>query len=222
MRLLLSLFRLFFHLLYHPFAWTYDLVAATVSLGRWKGWVMSALPYLGGRVLEIGFGPGHLQQAMEVRGLPAFGLDESRQMSHLARRGLRRKGLPVHLALGYAQHLPFPSAVFDTVVATFPTEYIFDADTLAEIYRVLVSGGRLVLIPTAWITGRGLLERMAAWLFKVTGEAGAIEAILPTIKTRLQASGYKVRHELVECPGSRVLVILATRSSVPAMPGNIG
>jgi ubiquinone/menaquinone biosynthesis C-methylase UbiE len=211
MRLLLSLFRLFFHLLYHPFAWTYDLVAATVSLGRWKGWVMSALPYLDGRVLEIGFGPGHLQQAMEVRGLTAFGLDESRQMGHLARQGLRRKGLPVRLARGYAQHLPFLSGVFDTVVATFPAEYIFDTVTLAETYRVLVSGGRLVLMPVAWITGRSLLERLAAWLFKVTGEAGAIEAILPSIRRSLQASGYKVRHELVECPGSRVLVILATR-----------
>jgi ubiquinone/menaquinone biosynthesis C-methylase UbiE len=211
MRLLLSLFRLFFHLLYHPFAWTYDLVAATVSLGRWRGWVMSALPYLDGRVLEIGFGPGHLQQAMEVRGLTAFGLDESRQMGHLARQGLRRKGLPVRLARGYAQHLPFLSGVFDTVVATFPAEYIFDTVTLAETYRVLVSGGRLVLMPVAWITGRSLLERLAAWLFKVTGEAGAIEAILPSIRRSLQASGYKVRHELVECPGSRVLVILATR-----------
>jgi hypothetical protein len=66
-------------------------------------------------------------------------------------------------------------------------------------------------MPVAWITGRSLLERLAAWLFKVTGEAGAIEAILPSIRRSLQAVGYKVRHELVECPGSRVLVILATR-----------
>src|SRR5687767_6312726 len=30
--------RVFFHLLYHPFAFTYDLVAAVVSFGQWKNW----------------------------------------------------------------------------------------------------------------------------------------------------------------------------------------
>ena len=81
MRLVLFLLRSFFFVLYHQFAWTYDLVAATVSLGRWKDWVRSALPYLSGRVLEIGFGPGYLQLSLFELGIPAFGLDESRQMA---------------------------------------------------------------------------------------------------------------------------------------------
>jgi hypothetical protein len=33
--------RVIFYLLYHPFAFTYDLVAAAVSLNRWKDWVFS-------------------------------------------------------------------------------------------------------------------------------------------------------------------------------------
>ena len=212
MRLLLSLFRLFFHLLYHEFAWTYDLVAAAVSLGRWKDWVLSALPYLNGRVLEIGYGPGHLQIALRQRGLPVFGLDESRQMSRQARRRLRRKGFPVQLTRGYAQHLPFQANAFDTVVATFPAEYIFDGQTLTETRRVLAPGGRLVLLPTAWITGNGVLDRLAAGLFRVTGQAGAIEATLPGTEARIRACGLAVRHELIELRGSRVLVISATKT----------
>ena len=48
----------FFHLLYHPFAWAYDLIAWTVSLGRWKDWVESVVPFIKGmRVLELGHGP---------------------------------------------------------------------------------------------------------------------------------------------------------------------
>ena len=35
--------RLFFRLLYHPFAWTYDGVASAVSMGRWKRWVLAAV-----------------------------------------------------------------------------------------------------------------------------------------------------------------------------------
>jgi len=84
----------FFNLLYHPFAWTYDLVAAIVSLGRWQDWLMQAMPYLSGRVLEIGFGPGHLQVALNEAGMQAFGLDESRQMGRQARRRLWQGEVP--------------------------------------------------------------------------------------------------------------------------------
>jgi ubiquinone/menaquinone biosynthesis C-methylase UbiE len=209
MRLLLSFFQIFFHLLYHQFAWMYDLVAALVSLGRWKTWVGSALPYIEGRVLEIGFGPGHLQVSMHAAGLAAFGLDESRQMARQARRRLHRQGYSFNLSRGLAQHLPFSKAVFDTVVATFPSEYIFAPDTLAEIRRVLVPGGRLVILPSAWITGSSLLERLAAGLFTVTGQAGVLDAVIPSIQARLRASGFETRHELVETPGSRVLVFIA-------------
>ncbi len=60
-----TLLRFFFRLLYHQFAFTYDLVAATVSLGRWKDWVLSVVPFIEGtRILEIGHGPGHLQRAL--------------------------------------------------------------------------------------------------------------------------------------------------------------
>jgi ubiquinone/menaquinone biosynthesis C-methylase UbiE len=216
MRQLHSLLRFFFHLLYHPFAWTYDLVAALVSLGHWKGWVLSALPFLEGRVLEIGYGPGHLQLALHAHGFATFGLDESQQMSRLAERRLRLKGFPVRLARAYAQHLPFAANAFDTLVATFPSGYIFEADTLAETRRVLAPAGRLVIIPTAWITGRGIHERLAAGLFKLSGEAGAIEAVMSSISARLQANGFNVRHELLECPGSKVLVIIAVNGLEPS------
>jgi ubiquinone/menaquinone biosynthesis C-methylase UbiE len=212
MRLISSLLRFFFQLLYHQFAWTYDFVAAVVSLGRWKGWVRSALTYLSGRVLEIGYGPGHLQLWLHERGLAAFGLDESRQMARQASRRLHGKGFYNSLACGYAQALPFPKNSFETVAATFPAEFIFEGQTLAEIRRVLVPGGRLVIVATAWITGKKVFERLAAWLFEVPGQAGAIEKVLPDMKGRIQASGFKVRHEVVKYSGSRVLVIVATSS----------
>ncbi len=220
MRLFTSLFRLFFRLLYHQFAWMYDLVAATVSLGRWKGWVQSALPYLDGRVLEIGYGPGHLQAALRERGLETLGLDESRQMARQAMRRLRRKGSSANLVRALAGQIPFPNNSFDTLAATFPAEYIFDAHTLAETRRVLVPGGKLVILPTAWITGNGRLERLAAWLFKVTGEAGAIGSLLPGMRKRLREAGFEVRHMLVELPGSRVLVIIASKSGAMRLSGD--
>src|SRR5258705_9904453 len=106
--------RFFFHHFYHAFAWTYDSVAALVSIGRWQAWVLTALPRVDGpRVLEIGHGPGHLQQALCRKGLQVFGLDESRQMGRMAYSRLKRAGLPIRLSCGYAQSIPFAAGCFD-------------------------------------------------------------------------------------------------------------
>lgn len=213
MHLIIFLLRPLYYLLYHQFAWTYDIVAAVVSLGRWQEWIHIARPYLHGRILEIGYGPGHFQQSLVENGLPAFGLDESRQMAYQARRRLRKQASISRLSVGYAQFLPFTVECFDTVVATFPAEFIFDPRTLIEIRRVLVPSGRLIILPMAWITGKRPLERLAACLFRVTGEVpGKPGPIATALKDRFANLGFEVHSEIVELIGSQVLVIVATVS----------
>jgi ubiquinone/menaquinone biosynthesis C-methylase UbiE len=213
MRLFQLLFRAFFYLLYHQFAWTYDFVAAAVSLGRWKNWVRGVLSYTEGhRVLELGHGPGHLQQSLNEKGWLAFGLDESRFMGRLARRRLVHNSLPVRLSRGYAQSLPFADQCLDCVLSTFPSEYIFEPRTLTEIRRVLVPGGRFVLLPAAWITGQRPLERLAAWLFRITGQAAKQPGQLPAeARERFTRAGLEVRAETVSQNGSLLLLLLAER-----------
>ena len=93
-------------------------------------------------------------------------------------------------------------------MATFPTEYILQTDTLTNIQCLLRPGGALVLIPFAWITGRSRLDRFAAWLFNVTGEAPVWDArwLLP-----LERAGFRVSTQLQDLDGSRVMVILAQK-----------
>ncbi len=179
-RLLAKFLRAFFHLLYHQFAWTYDWVAATVSVGMWKDWVRAALPDLHGpRVLEVGHGPGHLQAALAEAGHAAFGLDESMQMSTQAGKRVAGAGWAPRLANGLAQQMPFAPASFHQVAATFPAEYIVDPRTLSEVFRVLLPGGSFIILAGAEITGKGILEQGAAWLFRVTAQAGNQDASLP-------------------------------------------
>jgi len=213
MRFIQFILRPIYNLLYHQFAWTYDLVAAVISLGHWDEWVRSILPYIENqRVLEIGHGPGHLQLALHERGFQVFGLDESRQMSRLAARRLRKKGIKTNLSRGLAQSLPFRRNAFQNVALTFPSEYIFDPPTLTEIQRVLMPGGRLVILPIAWITGKRPLERLAAWFFRFTGEApGKPGELNPELKSLFARAGFEVRKETMQQESSLLLFLLARK-----------
>jgi ubiquinone/menaquinone biosynthesis C-methylase UbiE len=206
-----SILRLFFRLLYHQFAFTYDLVAATVSFNRWKDWVMSIIPFIeGNRILEIGHGPGHLQRFLLSRGLIAVGIDESAQMARLAKR---RTGGSARLIRGVSQHLPFSDNSFDTVVATFPSEYITEADTLAEVKRSLSNGGRFVVLPVAMLMGRGMLDRAMALLFRITHQSPVdpVEVVVQRLKQPFIEAGFQVEIKQVEVKSSLLLIVLADK-----------
>jgi len=218
------LLRLFFRLLYHQFAFTYDLVAATVSFNRWRDWVMSVVPFIEGkRVLEIGHGPGHLQRILLSRGLVAVGIDESAQMGRLAKRNLKkhtsnspslvhpnpRSGYTqINLTRGLAQSLPFPGGSFETVIATFPSEYITDPRTLAEVKRCLSSGGRFVVLPVAWPR-----SRILDWLFRVTGEAPseALELVTARFNEPFIRAGFETEIQTLDVKSGVLLIIIAKK-----------
>lgn len=198
--------RFFFNLLYHPFAFAYDLVAWVVSFGRWKDWVFSILPHLQGtRILELGHGPGHLQRLFLDRGMFAIAIDESTQMGRIAKR---RLGASHRLTRGISQSLPFSNESFDCVVATFPTEYIYDQRTLAEVKRVLCSGGRLIVLPVTYPKS-GFLQ----WLYKITRESPAVfdEAIKKRLQIPFQKAGLVVETKIIELESSRLIILLATK-----------
>jgi ubiquinone/menaquinone biosynthesis C-methylase UbiE len=154
---------------YREFAWTYDTVAALVSGNRWRIWALAALPYLRGRVLELGCGTGNLQRALaQADFLAPIGLDASPQMLALTRRKLAHIGATPRLLRADARTLPFPLAVFDTLVATFPSEYIMAPATLAEAHRVLRPGGRLVVVLAAQFTSDGLYQRAIELAYRLT------------------------------------------------------
>ena len=202
-----AILRIFFKLLYHQFAFAYDLVAASVSFNRWKDWVMSAIPLIeGNRILEIGHGPGHLHLILLDRGLSAVGIDESKQMGHLAKR---RSGGIARLTRGLAQRLPFPSDSFDTVISTFPADYINDPLTLAEVKRCLSNDGRFIVLPVAWPKNPFL-----DWLFRVTGESPseALELVKTKFRQPFVKAGFETEAQTLDVKSSILLIIVARKT----------
>lgn len=136
--------------------------ASTVPFaGAWRTWQRLVLPRLHGHdVLEIGCGLGDLLADMLESGYACQAVENSPQMVKAARETLqkRQSGSPGLVTQGRAQSLPFSDQTFDTVVSTFPSEYIYDPATISEIERVLRPGGRLIVIEGASLLPVGFFQ----------------------------------------------------------------
>jgi ubiquinone/menaquinone biosynthesis C-methylase UbiE len=113
-------------------------------------WFGRARQWLGqrahGRVLEVAIGTG-----LNLRHYRAdtviTGVELSPAMLAIARQRARDLGRPADLREGDAEHLPFNDASFDTVVCAMSLCSIPDpAAAIAEMKRVLVPGGTLLLV----------------------------------------------------------------------------
>jgi ubiquinone/menaquinone biosynthesis C-methylase UbiE len=200
---------------YREFAWTYDAVAAAVSGGRWSTWGRAVLPYLYGQVLELGCGTGNVQYALaaDLSRPLTIGLDASPQMLTLTRRKLARASRSGNLVRAVAQAIPFSSTSLDTVVATFPTEYIIDQSTLAEVRRVLRPHGRLVVALSASFSSDGLYQRFVDILYRITLQRSPREApALPQqsmLGQRLLELGFAVEERWEPVERNQVQIIVA-------------
>jgi ubiquinone/menaquinone biosynthesis C-methylase UbiE len=200
------------HRLYNEFAPLYDLAAWLVSAGNWAEWRRTALEYVAGRrVLEVGFGTGELLIELAQRGVSTYGLELSWAMQGVTARKLRRRGLSPPRLRGRVQTLPFVDGCMDTIVSTFPAEYILDSDGLTEMHRVLRRprgpddpGGRLVIVGLAVYRARVRLP-IRFWI-------RSRDPGLERFCERLSAAGL-APHLISRFAGAtRVLVIVAERS----------
>lgn len=209
-----TLLRLVYRFLYYEMAWTYDAVSWLVSIGQWRAWQRAALPYVRGKkILELAHGTGNMLLDTRALGFEPTAIDFSPMMGLLARQKLRAHGLADVIALSRArvQALPFPAAVFDSLFATFPTAFIVDPLALDEFWRVLKFGGRLVFVPAARMTGPGLPDRFADWLFRVTGQSSTSWS--DPVLRQYEAAGFTAHLESVHLPRSVVQVVIAEKTS---------
>ncbi len=201
-----------FRLLYNEMAWTYDMVSRIVSLGEWRSWQRAAIKHLnvppGVCVLELAHGTANLQIDLRTAGLDSIGVDLSPYMGQIARRKLLRHRITPKLARCRAQALPFPANTFPAIVSTFPTDFIVDPATLAEVYRVLQPGGRLVFIPNGQLTGGGVARQGLEAAYRITGQRGPWSV---RIEDRFTEAWFTLSSAVEPCRISVAQVVIAEK-----------
>jgi ubiquinone/menaquinone biosynthesis C-methylase UbiE len=178
----------------------------------------------GGRVCDMGCGPGHLARHLAELGLDAMGVDVSPAMLEVARR------LNPNLRFEHSDmlRLPFPDGNFAGIAAFYSIihiERLRVTDALGELFRVLQSGGHLLL---SFHVGEGEVHRDE--YYSQSGQKGppiAFHATLFAIDEMegyLEDAGFQVEESLdreayeFEYPTRRAY-ILARRSPVKANNG---
>lgn len=152
--------KLLFETLYRN-RYLYRFASTVPFAGQWRVWQRLVLTRIHGTdVLELGCGLGDLLADMLAVGYNARAVEHSPEMVDAARDTLKKRklGQPAWVIQGIAQSLPFSNESFDSVVSTFPSEYIYDPDTIAEIARVLRPGGRVIIIEGANLLPVGMLQ----------------------------------------------------------------
>jgi len=132
---------------YDRWAPIYDLTFGAV-FRRGRSASIAAAERIGGRILEVGVGTGISLPDYSPKNT-IFGVDISESMLRKARKRVTELGLRnvEGLAVMDAEHLDFPDASFDVIVAQYVITAVPNPEaTLDEFVRVLKPGGEIVLV----------------------------------------------------------------------------
>ena len=153
------------------------------------------------RVLDLGCGTGVLTRMIADKlsagaGGKAVGIDAAAKMIQVARK--KRATVNCAFDVMAAENLSFEDACFDAVVSSLFSHHVpmdLKAKALAEAFRVLRPGGRLVIadmhVPATWMGA--LVSHVSRWFFLQPQIGENIRGVLPEL---IEKAGFR-RPEII-------------------------
>ena len=160
---------------YNRYSYVYDVIGGQFE----RPYALRGLDLLkvqnGECVLEVGFGTGHIIQALAQRvgrTGKVFGIDISERMCAITRRRIASSKVSnrVKIHCGDAMKLPFENAQFDALFMSFTLE-LFDTPEipiiLKDCKRVLKPQGRIVNVSLQKQQSYPPIERIYEWIHRL-------------------------------------------------------
>ncbi|MEM9430858.1 MAG: bifunctional demethylmenaquinone methyltransferase/2-methoxy-6-polyprenyl-1,4-benzoquinol methylase UbiE [Pseudomonadota bacterium] len=158
------------HGVFSSVASRYDVMNDVMSLGVHRLWKAAMLDWLaprpGVRMLDVAGGTGdiafrYLDRVDGAAEITVLDLTEGMLEEGRRRAGRHRHGLKCEFVAGDAMALPFEDGSFDVYTVSFGIRNVTKPEVaLAEAFRVLRPGGRLMVLEFARVSPEGL-----AWLY---------------------------------------------------------
>lgn len=196
-----------FNLLYNHLVLFHEVAGRALFGNAWHGRRVECLRFLpvNSRVLDLGAGEGRIVREATRRCMSVVGVEPSNAMRRAAlRRGIR-------LLEGSSNGIPLPDGSIDSVVITYPGNWILAAATWNELARVCRSTAMVVILLGGsftdgdWTGIRTTLSRI------VYGDRAKIENVqIPEAR----AAGYEVETKTVTDDWGEAIIVIASREPV--------
>lgn len=168
----------------------YDFVVKLLTLGREhtlrRQMIQQAAISKGAVVLDVGCGTGTLTllAKTETGDLgQVYGIDASLEMIAVAQQKAVQQKQEVDFQTGVIEALPFADGTFDVVLSSLMFHHLptdLKQRGLAEIYRVLKPGGRLLVVDMTRPTT--LMQRLSMMVLVHRGLTGDVHDLLPIME----------------------------------------